>query len=742
MGFSLGGEISAIVERLSKEARFDTLLSVLCVLALEVCQVLGVGGTPAGAAPGGKAEAGAAGAGDASVGAGDRGVQGRLADAGVGPGPPPAPQHETTKRSKRQTERGADYAKGVERQKAKERKNDHAAPLVLPGLADGEEEGEAPKQEGPSPQPLPADTPVSLMVDVCGTWFSAMASLYAAHLVNDEQRVTKQALRLLGQLEQLSSVFPAVKFDVFFSAAFNGEHATVKKRHGKGLSPEAALQQLDAALAKCKANGKRKLEKARATRRAITTSLRELVSQLPPGYKSAIRATVIQLLLVQLAKERQMFPKLASMSSWYRVADEDAHFIPPWSCLVHIIVSGDGDAFMAGLHCADDRQVVFQVVMPGNGKLVVRNARAVKAAIFRSLFPALAHYPEAWWSRSPAAVNFQEPAEANAWLLMMLMESMKGMSDFANSAFYYESDTAFRAASPADLAAVSKLAELSAAAAPLSAATVPLSAAAVPLSAAAVPLSAASVALSAAAAPLSAATVPLSAAAMPLSAAAAPLLAATVPLSAAAVPLSAAVKSKSKSKSEAVKSKGNANRQAKREASGGLEPAAEPSKTAKTDPEVDTAPVAAPAVKSNKSKHTGKRTAKGKRKGKREASAEREPGADDGDEDGEFAPVRAAKSRRKPKSSSVAPSAASDGRQHVVGVQGLSSLLSEWLKRLDSDRLPHLRECFAWLLRREKKGLLRYLAMSPLQLERFCEDRCRAALTVALQAATRWQGNG
>ncbi len=174
----------------------------------------------------------------------------------------------------------------------------------------------------------------------------------------------------------------------------------------------------------------------------------------------------MQQLLLTLERENNKFPKLASSSIWYRIADEDAHGIPKWGCPIYLIVSGNGDSFMANCHCANDRQVVYQLVVRGDGQLVVRNARALKAAIFQSLFPDLAHYPEAWWSQSPAAVNFQEPAEAKVWLLMMLIESLHGMSDFAMPAFFCEGDEAFCAVCPSaeplyleDIAALRELAE-------------------------------------------------------------------------------------------------------------------------------------------------------------------------------------------------------------------------------------------------------------------------------------------
>ncbi len=92
---------------------------------------------------------------------------------------------------------------------------------------------------------------------------------------------------------------------------------------------------------------------------------------------------------------RSKFLKLASSSTWYCVADEDAHMIPEWGRPIHLVVSRDRDLFMANCHCANDRQVVYQVVVRGDGQFVVQNAQALKVTIFQSLFPDLAYYPEA-----------------------------------------------------------------------------------------------------------------------------------------------------------------------------------------------------------------------------------------------------------------------------------------------------------------------------------------------------------
>ncbi len=122
------------------------------------------------------------------------------------------------------------------------------------------------------------------------------------------------------------------------------------------------------------------------------------------------------------------------------------------------------------------------------------------------------------------------------------------------------------------------------------------------------------------------------------------------------------------------------------------------------------------------------------------------PEASDADEDGEFVPDRASKTaahKRESKSKSKEPITVKDKtKQHAIGVQGLAILLVEWLKSLNSDRLPPLCESFAWLLQRRKPGVVRYLAKSQSQLAVFCEARCRAFLTAALQATTRLQGNG
>ncbi len=388
---------------------------------------------------------------------------------------------------------------------------------------------QAPPRQDPSPEALPSETLVSVSFD---GWVCAMATLFAAHLIEDHACVTKQAFRLLGLLESLMTALPMVtNFGIFFAATLDGEHATVKKRHSNGPLPEAAWVQLEKADAACKTG---KIEDQRSTHREIKTSLCQLLSTLPVAFKSEIRWAVVEQLLLTLERENNKFPKLASSSIWYRIADEDAHGIPKWGCPIYLIVSGNGDSFMANCHCANDRQVVYQLVVRGDGQLVVRNARALKAAIFQSLFPDLAHYPEAWWSQSPAAVNFQEPAEEKVWLLMMLIELLHG----------------------------------------------------------------------------------------------------------------------------------------------------------------------------------------------------------------KFVPDHASKTAAHKRESKEPIAAKGKTKQHVIGVQGLASLLAEWLKSLNSDSLPPLCECFAWLLQRRKPGVVRYLAKSQSQLAVFCEARCRAFLTAALQATTRLQGNG
>ncbi len=111
----------------------------------------------------------------------------------------------------------------------------HIAP-ELPGVEKQKVAQQAPLRQGPSPEALPSDMLVSVSFDGCGTWFCAMAALFAAHLVEDHACVTKQAFRLLGLLEQLATALPMVtNFGIFFAAVLDGEHATVKKRHGNGL---------------------------------------------------------------------------------------------------------------------------------------------------------------------------------------------------------------------------------------------------------------------------------------------------------------------------------------------------------------------------------------------------------------------------------------------------------------------------------------------------------------------------
>ncbi len=255
-------------------------------------------------------------------------------------------------------------------------------------------------------------------------------------------------------------------------------------------------------------------------------------------------------------------------------------------------------------------------------------------------------------------VNFQEPAKEKVWLLMMLIESLHGMSDFAMPAFFYEDDEAFCTACPSaeplyseDIAALYKLATR---------------------------------------------------------------LTNKSSLGDLEVVFHDAM--------EVAKCKTS------------KEPEADQSKAAKLESKAPAMLFLAPSPRKSMCLSMHKR------------KSAHTPEASDADEDGEFVPDHASKTvahKRDPKSKSKEPIAAKGKtKQHVIGVQGLDSLLTEWLKSLNSDSLPPLCKCFAWLLQRRKPGVVQYLAKSKSQLAVFCKARCRAVLTAALQATTRLQGNG
>ncbi len=310
-----------------------------------------------------------------------------------------------------------------------ETKKLHKAPSELPGLDKG-------KSQPPPPPPgqakgaelLPSNTPFSVSLDGSAAFFSNIVSIFAAQLVNDDVRATKAALHLLRLCEALAGVLPTPQFGIFFAAALDGERSSKKLRHGRHMEPEKAQEALKAAVSFY--NSRDRTAKKRGTRR-IKRTLLKVLSALPLNIKSDIRRTVLCIIVDTLQKNAKTFPKLAANSTWFRVADEDAFAIPGWSCPVHIIVSCDKDTLMANCHCANDDRIVIQVVLLGDGSVYVRNARTIKAAICRENVPVLAHVPEAWWSRTEIAVNFENPEEVWTWKAMVLIESFRGMSDFA-----------------------------------------------------------------------------------------------------------------------------------------------------------------------------------------------------------------------------------------------------------------------------------------------------------------------
>jgi hypothetical protein len=139
-------------------------------------------------------------------------------------------------------------------------------------------------------------------------------------------------------------------------------------------------------------------KKARA---ALCTTLTRVFPFLSAKMKAQLRVTALNHLVETLDAvvrrenaavegeklEKLSFPKLQK-AQFVRAADEDAFFLDSDVRRVHFIVSGDGDAFMANLQCVNDKQVVVQVAF-SEGEVLVRNARDVKAAIFREHFPDL-----------------------------------------------------------------------------------------------------------------------------------------------------------------------------------------------------------------------------------------------------------------------------------------------------------------------------------------------------------------
>jgi hypothetical protein len=78
-----------------------------------------------------------------------------------------------------------------------------------------------------------------------------------------------------------------------------------------------------------------------------------------------------------------------------------------------------------------------------------------------------------------------------------------------------------------------------------------------------------------------------------------------------------------------------------------------------------------------------------------------------------------------------------NGKTHVLGVSGYAQLVNEWLRAKGTNKPLQLADCWNWLLKRKKPGVLRFLANSPQQRDALAKKLCRAALTALLQPADR-----
>ena len=233
-------------------------------------------------------------------------------------------------------------------------------------------------------------------------------------------------MEVLSRCDNLLKQLPTMDVVKFLLAApLDGEHSTVKTRHGKSkLSPKEAGRRFKAALSALQGA---KSEERKRWRKNLAVELEDVFSMLPAELKNPLRQTVLHRLILTLKETRAKFQRMA-LAEIVRVSDEDAFFVAG-SMPLHFIVSGDGDSFGANCQCVSDDQLVVQMVC-GRAEVTVRNVRAIRAAIGRELFPKLPDCPAAWWSRAPGAVNWEKPQQVLVWLLSLLVFSWSGMCDF------------------------------------------------------------------------------------------------------------------------------------------------------------------------------------------------------------------------------------------------------------------------------------------------------------------------
>ena len=99
-----------------------------------------------------------------------------------------------------------------------------------------------------------------------------------------------------------------------------------------------------------------------------------------------------------------------------------------------ILVSGDADSAFANLQCPVHVVSAIWLRFSKDGKVLVNNAVATKAAFLRKLFPrALAGLPDSTVARSGAAVNFEDQRVALAWALSTIVMGWSGMRDFGTA---------------------------------------------------------------------------------------------------------------------------------------------------------------------------------------------------------------------------------------------------------------------------------------------------------------------
>ncbi len=337
------------------------------------------------------------------------------------------PAESGTVRSRKQTEKGAGMAAARERAAAEEIETTKpATSKTLPGahrpVAPLDADVDAAIRQ------LPVDTPMSLFFDGWGSFYATLLEIVAAVLADDNGKAKKGCIDVLARCEDVLVRLPPMTLVKFLLAApLDGEHGTAKVRHEKSkLTPEQAKKRFEAAVLKVQKTSEK--QKRKVARKALANELKQVFPLLEGPLKNDLRQTVLHFLIETLKEQRYKFRKMAQ-AQIVRTSDEDGSF-EEGSLEIHFIVTGDGDAVGANCQSRNDSQIVAQIILKSRTEFAVRNARAVKAAIGRELFPRLKAVPVAWWSRAPGAVDWKDEKQVLVWLLSVVIFSWSGMCDF------------------------------------------------------------------------------------------------------------------------------------------------------------------------------------------------------------------------------------------------------------------------------------------------------------------------